>query len=110
METGNNEGCASDPANAGSNRPVRLSLASAFTLLIGLLLSASLFFVIRGWERKARQDELNHLAQERVEILQNKMVGSLEVLHSVDRFYSATDTLSRTAFDRFATGARERHP
>ena len=110
METGTDKCCASDTAKAASSGPVRLALALAFTLVIGVLLSASLFFVIREWERKARRDELNNLAQERVEILQNKMLGSLEVLHSVARFYSATDNVSRAAFERFAADARQRHP
>ena len=80
------------------------------TVALGIVCSAALFFVIHGWEWKNLEDELNNLAQERVEILQNKMLCSLEVLHSVAAFYSANEHVSRGDFDRFVADARERHP
>ncbi len=89
-----------------SARPTALVLA----VILGVSLSGALFFVIRGWERKSAQDELDNLAQERVEILQNRMLGSLEVLHSVAAFYSANEHFSRVDFDKFVADARVRHP
>ena len=89
-----------------SGRPLALVL----TVILGIALSITICLVIRGWERKSLQDELANLAQERVEILQNRMLGSLEVLHSVAAFYSANEHFSRGDFDRFVADARMRHP
>ena len=94
------------PRKSIPGRPLALVLA----VILGVSLSGALFFVIRGWERKSSQDELDNLAQERVEILQNRMLGSLEVLHSVAAFYSANEHFSRVDFDKFVADARVRHP
>ena len=89
---------------------IHRSPALVLAVVLGVLLSAALFFTIHGWERKNLEDELNNLAQERVEILQNKMLCSLEVLHSVAAFYSANAHVTRGDFDRFVADARSRHP
>jgi PAS domain S-box-containing protein len=84
--------------------------AFLYTAIPGVLLSVFLFFIIRGWEEKNLRNELGNLALERVEILQNKMLGSLEVLHSVAAFYSANGDISRHDFHQFVADARTRHP
>lgn len=86
------------------------SPALCFAVICGVLLSIALFFIIRGWERRSLRNELGNIAQERVEILQNKMLGLLEVLQSVAAFYSAKDEVTRADFDKFVSHARERHP
>jgi len=95
-----------------SSVPVAAGRSPALLLTVGLgvLFSAALFFIIHGWERKNLENELGNLALERVEILQNKMLDSLEVLHSVAAFYAANDHVTRQDFDRFVADARERHP
>ncbi|HWB58341.1 MAG TPA: CHASE domain-containing protein [Chthoniobacteraceae bacterium] len=85
-------------------------MALLLVIILGAALSLALFFILRGWERKSSQDELDNLAQERLEILQNRMLGSLEVLHSVAAFYSANEHFSRVDFDKFVADARVRHP
>jgi PAS domain S-box-containing protein len=101
---------------SGGRAPAAATVSSSgfraflYTAILGVLLSALLFFIIRGWEKKNLQNELGNLALERVEILQNKMLGSLEVLHSVAAFYSASGHVARHDFDKFVADARVRHP
>jgi len=95
---------------AGAQVPIHRSPALVLTVVAGVCFSLALFFVLHGWERKSLQNELTSLAQERVEILENKMQGSLEVLHSVAALYSANEHVTRETFDRFVANARERHP
>jgi PAS domain S-box-containing protein len=109
-DSGSGNKSAGSDLQAALPRPIHQSLALGLTVVFGVILSFTLFFIIRGWERKNLQNELGNLAQARVEILQDKMLGSLEVLHSVAAFYSANEHVSREDFDKFVTDARLRHP
>ena len=101
---------AGSDLHAALPHPVHRSPALGLTAVLGVILSFTLFFIIRGWEKKNLQNELGNLAKARVEILQDKMLGSLEVLHSVAAFYSANEHVSRGDFDKFVAAARLRHP
>lgn len=87
----------------------RRSPAVMLAVSLGIFLSFALFFVIRGWERKNLRSEFGTLAQERVEVLQSKMLALLEVLDSVAAFYSTNDHVSRDEFAKFVTDAKLRH-
>jgi len=90
--------------------PFRRALPSLAVLAMVVSLSAGWFFVIRQWERRNLQNEFSNLATVRLEILHNRMLGSMEVLHSIAQLYSAQHPVSREEFERFVSDALLRHP
>jgi signal transduction histidine kinase/CheY-like chemotaxis protein len=80
------------------------------TILVGTVLSAALFFTIRGWERREAQTAVNALAAQRVELLRESLGNSLEALHSLRSFFVAQGTVDRTRFQQFVSGVLSRHP
>ncbi len=93
-----------------TSAPLRRTLPSIVVLVMLVLLSVGWFFVIRQWERKSFQNAFLNLATARVEILRNRMMGSLEVLRSIAQLYSAQHPVSRLEFERFVSDALKRHP
>jgi PAS domain S-box-containing protein len=78
---------------------------------LGALLSFGWFFVIRGWERESLRHETRKVSSERVELLRGRLLGSMEVLHSVTALQSArSGEVSRGEFREFVREALARHP
>jgi PAS domain S-box-containing protein len=86
--------------------------ASAVAILSvgGVCLSLALFAYVRAWERQGIADDLAYRSKERAEIVRNKVLRSMEVLHGVASLAAAKDTISRQDFRTFVTDALARQP
>jgi signal transduction histidine kinase/CheY-like chemotaxis protein len=80
------------------------------TAVVATALSFVLFFIIRQWERRDLQAELQSLAQQRLELLRESLGDSLESLHSLGAFYETGLPIDREHFRRFVAGMLVRRP
>jgi PAS domain S-box-containing protein len=85
-------------------------LAVLATLLVGTAASVLLFLWLRDWERRDRQLSLDRQAQERVELLRNRTLRSMEVLHSIAALYATEREVTRDEFRTFSSAALGRQP
>ncbi|MDB5173318.1 MAG: domain S-box [Phycisphaerales bacterium] len=76
----------------------------------GVCLSFALFAYVRGWERKGIADDLTYRSQERAEIVRNKVLRSMEVLHGVASLAGTKDIITRQDFRTFVEDALKRQP
>ena len=79
-------------------------------LVVGGILSLTLFATIRGWERKEIAERAGEEVRVQVEKLQIAMLRSMEVLHSISSLYLARGELSRSEFRQFTEQALQRQP
>jgi len=85
--------------------------APAFVaLVLGLLVSAALFSVLRQGQQRAWQDEVRRLGQDRAELLRGQVMRSMEVLHAMAAFFAAEKDVSREEFGIFVNEALGRQP
>src|ERR1700722_9850724 len=78
------------PGTSRSPR-ARLPLLWGCTLALltaGISLSVLLFTYVRAWERRGLQAEVSSRATERVEVLRNKMLASMDVLRGIDSLFA----------------------
>ncbi|MDB5290431.1 MAG: domain S-box [Phycisphaerales bacterium] len=76
----------------------------------GVCISFALFSYVRGWERKGIANDLAYRSQERAEIVRNKVLRSMEVLHGVASLAGTKDRLTRQDFRVFVEDALKRQP
>ncbi len=85
-------------------------LAIPATLFMGALSSFGAFFAIRRWERISRRIEEKTLSRQKIELLRTRMLGLMEILHSLSAYYRATGPFTWDSFTRFVDHAIDRHP
>jgi PAS domain S-box-containing protein len=64
----------------------------------------------RAWERREAQTALGRLAYDRAEVLRNRALGSMEVLHSIASLYTLREDLTRQEFRAFCGPSLSRQP
>ncbi|HSY53565.1 MAG TPA: CHASE domain-containing protein [Opitutaceae bacterium] len=85
-------------------------LGPVMAAVVATALSFVLFFIIRQWERRNLQAELQAIVQQRLELLRESLGDSLESLHSLGAFYETGLPVDRERFRRFVTGTLARRP
>src|SRR4051812_30893478 len=70
----------------------------------GIAVSAAAFALDRGVERRAIGVDLDRRVRERVERLQEKVVASTQVLHSIAALFETRKQVTRTEFEQFVCG------
>jgi PAS domain S-box-containing protein len=90
--------------------PLAHDTVAAGIFLGGLCLSIVLFTYARSFERKSLHDELDFRAHQQVDVVQNKVLRSMEVLHGAAAFFETRREISRAEFSAFVHGALERQP
>lgn len=78
--------------------------------LIGVLATLIATAKIHEFETSKRQNEFDRLAKMAVSSLEGTLQNTLEVLHDVGSFYSASHTVERDEFKKFCDYLLIRHP
>jgi PAS domain S-box-containing protein len=79
------------------------------TLLAGAALSAALFAFVHGLENRSLEARLGRLAADRVEVLSNRMLRSMEALHSIAALHNVRgEQISREEFRTFCAASLAR--
>ncbi|HYA93504.1 MAG TPA: CHASE domain-containing protein, partial [Thermodesulfobacteriota bacterium] len=94
--------------------PFRIKQASHYTLpvviiLIGILLSVSVFIIVLDWEHQRIQTRFNQDAEERFEVLKREVESDLHVLDSIKAFYTHGHKIGRSEFRDFVKHFLLRH-
>jgi len=76
----------------------------------GIILSLSLFLILRNWEQHELERRAADLAQEQVERLRVSVFRSMEVLHSIGSLHAASGGITHAEFTRFVQSALARQP
>ncbi len=85
-------------------------IAAIATAVIGAALSVVLFVATRGLHQKALQDEFAGLAEERIAAVKLTVERDLDVLHSVNAFFEASNFVDRDEFRAFTSPLLARQP
>jgi len=97
------------PARAPASRALRFRAAN-LAVFLGVAASLALYLILQNFERRDARMEARAVAQQRTELLQNKIECSMEVLHSVGALCANGADISRTRFRDFTGEALARHP
>ena len=65
---------------------------------LGFSLSILAFILVVGFERDRHQHEFESKAASRVAALQSEVISHIDVVHSLQSLYSATESVSRSDF------------
>lgn len=79
-------------------------------LVSGVVLSALLFAVLRGWEQREIEKRTSDIASEQAGKLQVSILRSMEVLYSVASLHAVEGQFSRKTFQDFVQQALHRQP
>jgi CHASE1-domain containing sensor protein len=95
--------------------PFRIKQAPHYTLpvviiVIGILLSVSVFIIVLDWEHQRIQTQFNQDAEERFEALKREIESDLHVLHSINAFYTHGHKIGRSEFRDFVKHFLLHHP
>ena len=72
---------------------------------LGIALSIVAFRTVQSNENRIRQDEFEHVAQDRILALKKGLDTNLEVLHSIGALYAASNLVERDQFSAFVAHA-----
>ena len=84
--------------------------AAKLAALLGIAASLALFAVLFWFSRREAQVEARASAQQRTELLRNKIECSMEVLHSIAQLCADGPDISASRFHDFTSEALARHP
>jgi len=90
--------------------PLRRAWVAIGLFLGGVALSITLYCCARGWERERLAADLQARASERVELVRNQVLRSMEVLHGVGSLLSTHPKTSRVDFALFVRDSLRRQP
>jgi signal transduction histidine kinase/ActR/RegA family two-component response regulator len=79
-------------------------------LVAGVLLSVLVTGVLWQSRQRARQDEVQRIAQDRADVIRGQILRSMEVLHGMAALFEARPDTDRAAFAKFVTGSLARQP
>lgn len=85
-------------------------LSAIVTLFAGVAISLILFMLVRHFEQKRLEAEFRVLADERVNILVNRIADKIDVLHSIVAFYAASKSVEEDEFHEFTTPLFRQYP
>lgn len=85
-------------------------LALPATLAAGTLSTLACFVALRNWEVRTRRNEARSLAGDRIDRLRVRMMGLMEVLHSIASHHWVAGGFSGEGFAEFVRAALDRHP
>jgi signal transduction histidine kinase/CheY-like chemotaxis protein len=85
-------------------------LPATLALLAGVLLSVLVAGLLRDWETREAEEQVQQVAQERAEVLRGQVMRSMEVLHAIAALYQARREVSREEFRKFVAEALARQP
>jgi CHASE1-domain containing sensor protein len=86
----------------GYSRAVLLSWA------IGIAASVGLFLTLRAFQNSSERNEKRSAAIQKIQLLQNRIESSMEVLYSIQSLCTLQPAISRQEFHTFVTGALAR--
>ena len=81
----------------------------ALALCLGVLLSVTLFYIVRDREHAIMQADFERQANTYAAAIQSGIERSLEVIESIGGFYAASVVVERHAFQEFVKGPLTRH-
>ncbi len=85
--------------------------APAFiALAAGVALSLLVTGVLWQARQRARQDEVQRIAQDRADVIRGQILRSMEVLHGMAAFFEVDPDISREDFAAFVNGSLARQP
>lgn len=101
------EARTTQPAHAATQkrRYVFVSLLAA----AGIAFPVLAFIVVLGFERDRHQQEFGSRSAGRIAVLQSEINSHIGILHSLDSFYSASESVSRQQFREFVKNELASH-
>ena len=93
-----------------ANMPMKRTVVAASISTVGIILSIIFYIYARNWERASIANDLNVRAAERVEVVRNQVLRSMEVLQGVSSFFSTDPHVTRAEFRQFVQSALARQP
>ena len=97
-------------ARFASHMPLKRAVVASGLTICGVALSLVFYSYARNWERQSIRSDLNLRASERVEVVQNQVLRSMEVLRGLGALFSTQRHVSRQEFGDFVEGALARQP
>lgn len=97
-------------ARGTTDIPLKRAVVALGLTLVGICLSVVLYIYARHWERAGISSDLNTRASERVEVVRNQVLRSMEALQGVGALFETRPNLSREEFRQFVQGALARQP
>lgn len=88
--------------------PRRISVATV--ILIGLVVTASAYYLVRTWEQNVIDSEFERRANNHAAVLQTTIDQHIELLESLAGLYDASDHVDRSEFRRFVDPILARNP
>lgn len=82
----------------------------ATVLLLGLVLTAIAFLLVRNWEQSVIQGELQRQASSQVAVIQSIIDQHTELLESLAGLFAASQQVDRSEFHQFVHPILTRHP
>lgn len=82
-------------------RGLRLYGVPLASMVLGVAASLVLWLDIAKWEGRLARSEFDLLAQDRVAVIQNRLLDDIEVVRVVAGFINASNGVTRPEFDRF---------
>lgn len=79
-------------------------------LAAGVVLSVLVTAALWHSREKTRRDEVQRIAQDRVDVIRGQVLRSMEALHGVAALFAAKPDISRTEFAKFVGGSLDRQP
>jgi PAS domain S-box-containing protein len=93
-----------------ADMPLKRTAVAASLSIVGIILSIVFYIYARNWERASVANDLNVRAAERVEVVRNQVLRSMEVLQGVSSLFSTDPHVTRAEFRQFVQSALSRQP
>lgn len=81
----------------------------AILMTLGIAFFVTFFFLVRGYERKRKEDVFSRIAQSQIQAFSRRANGDLEALLSVGHFFAASHQVDEEEFQRFVRGPLSWH-
>ncbi len=85
-------------------------LGPALTLITGVILSVTVFSLVRSWEESQLQNLFEFSARNRLSAFQTDIISHEEVVSSIASLFSSSQHVTRKEFHSFVQGALSRQP
>lgn len=95
---------------AGYSTHIPQFIGPALTLITGIILSVTVFSLVRDWEESELQNLFEASARNRFVSLQNDVIRHQDVVDSIASLYSSSQHVTRKEFRSFVEQALSRQP
>ncbi|HEY2343809.1 MAG TPA: CHASE domain-containing protein, partial [Chthoniobacteraceae bacterium] len=98
------------PGGRGPRRFLARNVQVGLIVVFGIALSVGTATVLRHHERRELAEALQNEARSRAEVLRNRIMRSMEVLHGIASYFGTQAAIGRAEFHQFVQSALARQP